>query len=154
MDLEKEFKLDQATRTFKIHSKMAGNYMIRIFVGYEQGDIFSSPEENNLPLNSYKHFSLHIKYIDKNRCMTIDEMKKEGFNFTGCQAVYNTAYLKVPQNVIERAVNHAYTICGQSIQPAQLVSNGGVCFKCNQFDGYAAPSPKHNGKIVCYKCFS
>lgn len=32
--------------------------------------------------------------------------------------------------------------------------NGGVCYKCSQFDGYAAPSPKHNNKIVCYRCFS
>lgn len=32
--------------------------------------------------------------------------------------------------------------------------NGGVCYKCKQFDGYAAPSTKHNNNVVCYRCFS
>ena len=30
-------------------------------------------------------------------------------------------------------------------------SQGRICTKCGQFDEYAAPSPKHNNEVRCYR---
>ena len=56
----------------------------------------------------------------------------------------------ISRAVVEKVLTHLAKGAGISSPD----NNGGICFKCKQFDGYAAPSPKHNGKILCYKCFS
>ena len=161
MDFDKAFtvgnKIDQ-------HWYMPINKKFTVYLW--AGDIETircAPKDNLRSLNDYTHFQLRILYYVANNAYNAAggmNYAQSGIDITPWKQ-YNQRYYSdldlIPKDEVEKLINYLRQVSGENISVVNnsiQKSNGGVCFKCNQFDGYAAPSTKHGGKIVCYKCFS
>lgn len=112
--------------------------------------VYSNPDEDNLEINDYTHFGFSMSKDKDENVIYLDDVIQKFGGFPGEK--YNSiSYQLVPKDKIIEGVKKINSILGSNSTVSS--SNGGVCFKCKQFDGYASPSPKHNNKIVCYRCF-